>query len=83
MDITYNHLIRKLQYLVATKKVDQSKISINYFSMEQVKKQQFIQTKLINIDSNGTLTDEFGPGFYDEANNLSIDLFVLNNTQNN
>lgn len=77
------YLIRKLQYLVATKKVDQSKISINYFSMEQKKKQQYIQTKLINIDSNGTLTDEFGPGFYDEANNLSIDLFLLNNSQNN
>lgn len=77
------YLIRKLQYLVATKKVDQSKISINYFSMEQKKKQQFIQTKLISIDSNGTLTDEFGPGFYDEANNLSIDLFLLNNSQNN
>ena len=51
--------------------------------MEQKKKQQYIQTKLINIDSNGTLTDEFGPGFYDEANNLSIDLFLLNNSQNN
>lgn len=77
------YLIRKLQYLVATKKVDQSKISINYFSMELKKKQQYIQSKLINIDSNGTLTDEFGPGFYDEANNLSIDLFLLNNSQNN
>ena len=77
------YLIRKLQYLVAIKKVDQSKISINYFSMAQQKKQQYIQTKLINIDSNGTLTDEFGPGFYDEANNLSIDLFLLTNSQNN
>ena len=77
------YLIRKLQYLVATKKVDQSKISINYFNMALKKKQQFIQTKLINIDSNGTLTDEFGPGFYDEANNLSIDLFLLTNSQNN
>lgn len=77
------YLIRKLQYLVATKKVDQSKISINYFSMALQKKQQYIQTKLINIESNGSLTDEFGPGFYDEANNLSIDLFLLTNSQNN
>jgi hypothetical protein len=77
------YLIRKLQYLVATEEIEPSKISINYFSLEKKRGKQFIQNKPISIDNQGILSDEFGSGFYDEANNLSIDLFLLNKTQNN
>ncbi len=37
----------------------------------------------IQIDKNGSLDREFGPGFFDEADNIAINLFKINkNTLN-
>ena len=65
------YLIRKLQYNVGSGKIDPSLINIYYF--EKGKK-----PVKINIGKDGSLNKEFGQGFYDEADNLSIELFKLN-----
>jgi predicted ATPase len=77
------YFIRKLQFLVAKKKVENSSISLNYFDISYPKNSPVISFKKIPISKDGILEDEFGPGFFDEANNLSINLFQLNQTQNN
>jgi hypothetical protein len=35
------------------------------------------RVKVISINADGYLSDDFGPGFFDEANNISIALFGL------
>lgn len=73
------YLIRKLQYLVAKKEINNDKISLYYFSTSRNK----IKADEITINKNGILSKEFGSGFFDEANNLAIDLFKLTLTQQN
>lgn len=70
------YLIRKLQYHVGTGKIDPSIINIYYFDKNE-------KPRKINIKKDGNLSAEFGTGFYDEADNIAIDLFMLNNKQLN
>lgn len=79
------YLIRKIQYLVSKKMIDSEKIGINYFSLENNARRKTISIKIkkIGIERNGNLTAEFGTGFFDESNNLAIDLFLLNQASNN
>ena len=37
----------------------------------------------IHINDNGTLTRNFGTGFFDEADNIALELFLLNQSQKN
>ena len=70
------YLIRKLQYHVGTGKIDPSIINIYYFDKNE-------KPRKINIKKDGSLSAEFGSGFYDEADNIAIDLFMLNKKQLN
>lgn len=78
------YLIRKLQYLVAKGKLDPSDIKIYYFyHPDDIPTGQSQITK-ININENGVLSDDFGKGFFDEADNISIDIYnLLTNNRNN
>jgi len=79
------YLIRKLQYLTA--KTDHNlkpeDTLIYYFhppgnipiGEEQVKK--------ININTDGSLTDDFGSGFFDEADKIAISLWNMNKSRKN
>lgn len=71
------YLIRKLQYLVAKKKVNPECISLNYFSLNYKANAPFISVKKIPISKDGRLEEEFGPGFLDEADNIAIQLFDI------
>ena len=77
------YMIRKLQFLVAKGIVSKDSISLNYFSLTFLKKNPIIIFKRIPIADDGILQGEFGTGFFDEANNLSINLFQINQHQNN
>ncbi len=77
------YFIRKLQYLISTKKIVNDKISLNYFERKVKNKKSTIIISEIPINKEGVLEKEFGSGFLDEANNLSIDLFLLNLSQKN
>jgi predicted ATPase len=77
------YLIRKLQYLVAKNesKISNNDIVIYYFykpSNTLVKSKKVNQVEKIEIDKFGRLSKEFGGGFYDEADKISLDLFLLN-----
>lgn len=69
------YLIRKLQYLTATNEVEYNlntkDSTVYYLSSEKMKK--------INILKDGSLSDDFGKGFYDEAIGLKLELLSLKN----
>jgi predicted ATPase len=62
------YIIRKLQAHVGKGKVDPNLIKIYYFEMDETVRE-------IKINSDGSLSDSFGPGFIDEAQNLALELF--------
>ena len=82
------YLIRKLQYIIADQK--SRKVSfpaqdaiIYYFNDPDKLNPGESYIKKINFNRDGTLSQEFGTGFFDEADNLSISLFNLNKSQKN
>ena len=76
------YLIRKLQYLTAKKEIKPNDTKIYYFhDPENIPKGQK-HVKEINILEDGSLSDDFGPGFFDEAINLKLDLLKLKNQKN-
>lgn len=77
------YLIRKLQYLVAKKEVDKDDCIIHYFNSDENVSEQEPKVKPIEINEEGNLTDNFGPGFYDEATRLQFELLKLNRNQSN
>ena len=77
------YLIRKFQYLVAKGEVKPEDVVIYYFNDPNNIPAEEKQVKKINILEDGSLSDDFGPGFYDEADNLAINLFNLQKSRRN
>ena len=89
------YLIRKIQKLVAiqtlenngilksTEGIDKSIVSINYLYDADPSKRPDItipQLQRIELEDDGTPKTPFGSGFFDEADNLSMELFTLKMT---
>lgn len=77
------YIIRKLQYLTAKKQLDKDHSIIYYFNADEYVDADQPKVKKIEINSNGMLSDDFGPGFYDEAIRLRFDLMKTNSEQLN
>jgi predicted ATPase len=80
------YLIRKLQYLTAKKEIKPEHTVIYYFyppDHPDVVSGREPQVKKININDDGSLTGEFGSGFFDEADNIALELFLLKKSQEN
>lgn len=79
------YFVRKLQKMVAEKTLDQDLISIHYFNSDKNvdEAQGEPKVKNISINEKGGLTDNFGPGFFDEAHNLKYELLKINRHQSN
>lgn len=78
------YLIRKIQSLIAQKKCDHNDVVIYYFnSEEERRKNNKPSSYQIKINKNGTLSESFGAGFFDEAGRLSLELLSLNSLTNN
>jgi hypothetical protein len=81
------YMIRKLQFLMAdkSKNLETDSALIYYFNSDKNVDESKGEPKIkkITIDKNGGLSDNFGPGFYDEAINLEFDLLKLRNYQKN
>jgi len=73
------YLIRKIQYLVAAKKVLPIDISLYYFHEPENIPVGEKQVKKIEIQEDGSLSSEFGTGFFDEALNWKFELLKLKN----
>lgn len=67
------YLIRKLQNLVALKKIETENISIYYMNSIEGKS----QTVKISIEPDGALDKPFGRGFFDEASSNTLELIRL------
>jgi predicted ATPase len=82
------YLIRKLQYLVGSNKstIKSNDISIYYFYKSNhpaVINKEANQVEKIEIDEFGRLSKEFGSGFFDEADKIALDIFLLKQSQSN
>lgn len=77
------YLIRKLQFLTGKGVIDPDTTQIYYFYHPDKVPIGEEQLKKINITKRGSLTDNFGEGFFDEADNIALELFLINRSQNN
>jgi predicted ATPase len=73
------YLIRKFQYLVAKEDLKTKDICIYYFHEPNSIPSGEQQVKKIEILNDGSLTDDFGSGFFDEALNWKFELLKLKN----
>lgn len=77
------YLIRKLQYFTAKGDLDIDKTIIYYFNPINNLTKDEEHVKCIKINKDGSLTDDFGTGFFDEADNIALELFLIKQSQNN
>ncbi len=79
------YLIRKLQTLVAKKELKPDDVALHYIYHHDDAKRPAGKPQVLNIKINedGSLTDEFGTGFFDEATNWKVELIRLKNAQKN
>jgi len=66
------YLVRRLQYLVAMKDVRPEDVVIYYMGPDP-NAEDYIRK--IHVAADGQLSQSFGPGFFDEATNLMVDLY--------
>ena len=71
------YMIRKLQYLRANKSISKEDLCIYYFNSDEVVSDEEPKVKEIIVRDDGILANGFGPGFYDEATKLTIDLLTV------
>lgn len=68
------YLVRKLQTMVARKQIDKELISLTYVESDNSSNKK---ARRILIKDDGCLTEPFGEGFYDEADNLAMSLLMI------
>ncbi len=73
------YMIRKFQYLVAKGEMKPEDVVIYYFNdPDETKREKGApQVKKITVLEDGSLSDDFGPGFYDEAAHWELELLKL------
>lgn len=71
------YIIRKLQILTAEKKISPQNSAIYYFNNPDTSSNDQIIS--IDILDNGTLSKDFGDGFFDEASELKFQLLKFKN----
>ena len=69
------YLLRKVQTLVGIGSLSPEEVSIVYVEEDGEVKKGAEKVRRIPIKKDGRLSVPFGPGFYDEADNLSLELF--------
>lgn len=69
------YLLRKLQILVGEGTVSKDDVLIYYFNTKEDENEKV--TRKIQILENGSLSDDFGEGFWDEATRLQMELLKI------
>ena len=73
-------MVRKFQYWVAKGKINSENINIYYFeNKKNDSNNKDVFVKKININRDGSLSEPFGVGFYDEAIHWKFELLKLKN----
>jgi len=65
------HLIRKIQVLIANGELSKEKVSVLYFDNDQ----GTTKIKEMEIDENGLFKEDWPNGFFDDSINLTMELF--------
>lgn len=65
------HLIRKIQVLIARGELDRSKLSVQYFNNEN----GITKTETMEIDEHGLFVKDWPNGFFDDSVNLTMELY--------
>ncbi len=76
------YMVRKFQYLVAKGEMKKEDIVIYYFNDPNNIPAGEPQVKKIEILEDGSLSDDFGSGFFDEAANWELELLRLKKNKN-
>ena len=71
------YLLRKVQTLIGEKKLSPEEVSIIYVEDDCEVEKGAPKVRRIPIKDDGRLAEPFGPGFYDEADSLSMDLLRI------
>jgi AAA15 family ATPase/GTPase len=78
------YMIRKAQNFTAKKECLNDDFVIYYFNNQEHRIKLGIPVRIeIKIKENGLLNQSFGPGFFDEAGKLSLELLSLNSISKN
>lgn len=78
------YMVRKFQYWVAKGKIKPSDVNIYYFDNKNEDPLiNDLVIKKIAINKDGSLSEPFGEGFYDEADKIALELFLLKKHQTN
>lgn len=70
------YLLRKIQTLIGSKHLTPDEVSMIYVEDDAEVKKGEKKVRRIPIKEDGRLAEPFGHGFYDEADNLSLELFT-------
>lgn len=70
------YLLRKIQTFVGAKKLAPNEVSMIYVEDDVEVRKGAPKVRRIPVKEDGRLAAPFGPGFYDEADNLSLELFT-------
>jgi predicted ATPase len=78
------YMIRKIQNLIAKKESSYDSFMIYYFNnLKERKNFDLPVITQMKINENGLLNQSFGPGFFDEAGKLSLELLSINRISKN
>lgn len=78
------YLVRKFQYWVAKGKIRPDDIIIYYFDNQNENPGvKDVVINKISINKDGSLSEPFGEGFFDEADKIALELFLLKKHQTN
>lgn len=73
------YLIRRLQVFVAKQEIESAEISIVYIENPSNNYDREHRVRNICINSDGVLSEPFGPGFFDEARNQAMEILLNGN----
>ncbi len=77
------YFIRKFQYLKAKGELKDLNIRIFNFKGKSDLSDHKFEFKEIQLKEDGSLSEQFYPGFFDEADNIAFQLYKLNNARFN
>ena len=77
------YMLRKLQFRVAQHTASVDTATIYYFNNNEIFSPRKKQIEKISILEDGSLDNNFGPGFFDEATNWQWELMRLKKSQKN
>lgn len=70
------YLLRRIQTLVGSRALTPEEVSMIYVEDDEEARRGAQKVRRIPVKADGRLAAPFGPGFYDEADNLSMQLFT-------